>query len=115
MHIEYLVRYETTEERARLIMFLQKKGYIYVAGADGCEYDQSGTIDLYYWDQYGSHAFFIGKEKGAKVFSKARPAFAAAFVSSKRPGHKGYLVSEFIEKLGHSSVANDVPAEGRSC
>lgn len=112
MQIEYLVRYRTVEERAELIRFLQAKGYIYEpTGANGCENDSDGTIDLYYWDKFGSHAFFIGKSISKKVFEKARPAFAAAYVSSQKPGRIAYTVSEFKEKLGHTSITNAVPED----
>ena len=111
MYIEYLVRYRTVEERAELIRFLQAKGYVYNSGADGCEYDSYGSIDPDYWDQYGSHAFFIGKSDKKKVFEKARPAFAAAYVSSKKPKRITYLVHEFKEKLGHTSITNVAPAD----
>ena len=46
MHIEYLVRYRTVEERAELIRFLQANGYVYgPTDANGCENDSDGTID----------------------------------------------------------------------
>lgn len=115
MRIEYLVRYRTVEERAELILFLQAKGYVYgPTGAIGCENDSDGTIDPDYWDKYGSHAFFVGKSGGKKVFEKAKPAFAAAYVSSQKPGRIAYLVSEFKEKLGHTSITNAVPEESPS-